>query len=262
MNEVNAVLNEGNDCLTEDYRIYKLTKRQLYLFCFVSGPTLAFLAYLFYDSKVVSAIFLLLVLPGSRLYSKYLSARRKRELTSQFKDLLYALSASISTGRQLQEALKDSVGTMDLIYGEDSLISSELRIMVKTMEESGETEETVLREFAIRSGIKDIIAFSDVYAVCISTGADLDRVIRKTVEILMGKIELERQIQTLTSQKRFEFAILTAMPILILLFLRITSWSYISVLYETTAGRFTMTIALAAIAAAKYTSDRITLIEL
>jgi tight adherence protein B len=245
-----------------DYRIYTLNRKQLCVFCIVAVMVLGSCAYLFYNNALISLLYCSFVYPASRYYSKYLADRRRRELSYQFRDLLYALSSSISAGRQMREALIEAEGSVKLIYGENACISRELKYMIDRMKESGETEEIVLRDFALRSGVEEIKSFSDIYAICKRTGGDMERVIRKTVAILLDRIELEREVHTFTAQKRMEFIILTAMPPAVLIFLRVTSGSYLEIMYQTVAGRILMTAAFLFIGVAAALGIRITRISM
>lgn len=245
-----------------DYRVYSLSIKQRLIFYTLAAIALIGLAHLFYDHMVVSLLFCCLVYPASTYYSRYLAEKRRRELTYQFRDLLYVLSSSISAGRQMRESIKEVRTSMELIYGKEACISRELEHMVTRMEESKETEESVLQDFALRSAIPDIINFSDTYTVCKRTGGNMEKAIRKAVAILIDRIELDREIRTLTAQKRMEFIILIAMPPVMILFLRVTSEQYLAVMYETSAGRVLMTMAFLAIGVAAAIAFRMTRIRL
>ncbi|MGI6732983.1 MAG: type II secretion system F family protein [Anaerovoracaceae bacterium] len=245
-----------------DYKTYPLSRKQLSVFCIVAATVIGGWAYLFYNSVLISLFYCGFVYPASRYYSKYLAYRLRRELSYQFRDLLYALSSSISAGRQMREALIEAESSVKLIYGEKACISQELKYMIDRMKESGETEEVVLRDFALRSGIADIKSFSDIYSICKRTGGDMEKVIRKAVTIMLDRIELEREVHTFTAQKRMEFIILTAMPPFVLMFLRLTSGSYLEIMYETLAGKILMTLAFLLIGAAAALGIRITRISL
>ncbi len=245
-----------------DYRDYFLSTKQRLIFCAVAVVVLSGSAYLFYNHVAASLLLCCLVYPASTYYSKYLAEKRRRELTYQFRDLLYALSSSISTGRQMKESLKEAGHSMELIYGKEACICRELEHMTTRMEESKESEELVLQDFAHRSAIPDIISFSDIYAISKKTGGNMEKAIRKAVAILIDRIELEREIRTLTAQKRMEFIILAAMPPAMLLFLRTTSGQYLAIMYETIAGRILMTMAFLAIGVALDLGIRITRIRL
>ena len=248
--------------MIEDYNVYILKRNETLPFYALTGTSLGFTAYLFYGNIYVSLIFAMLAWPAKRIYSNHLAERRKDELRIQFRDLLYSISSYISTGRQMRGALIEAAKDMKLTYGEHSLISAELGHMVLSMEESGETEVAVLKCFADRSGVEDIVDFVDVYCISKKTGGDMGKAIRKTVEILLDRIEMDRQVKTLIAQKRLEFIILTAMPILVLLFLKLTSASYLNVMYQFALGRICMSIALLFIGIASYMAYRITQIRL
>ena len=77
-------------------------------------------------------------------------------------------------------------------------------------------------------------------------GGNLEKIIGHTTEILTDKMNIDREIKTITSQKKVEGRIISVMPLLMLLMLNIFSYSYIEPLYITLTGRLLMTAALAA----------------
>lgn len=245
----------------ESYFRYEMNRREKKRFLFICGLGLMALFYLFYHSIVLSLLLSLLAYPCLGPYSDYLAERRRRELKEQFRDVLYSVSASVSAGRQMPEALKEAEENMKLIYREDSLIVLELADMVKRLSEYREAEEEILKDFAARAHIEDISDFVDIYLICRETGGDLIKVITKASEIIMDKIAIEREIRTITAQKRFEAKILTAIPFFILIFLQLVSPDYLAPMYEGIKGRLLMTMALSGIAFAYWISMKLTRIE-
>ena len=65
----------------------------------------------------------------------------------------------------------------------------------------------------------------------------------------------------MTSQKKLEGKIITSLPFLILVLLRVTSPSYLAVLYETFMGKLMMTGSLLLIYVAYILIEKITTIE-
>jgi tight adherence protein B len=210
----------------------------------VSIPLLCLVGYLFYNNLVIALIMAALSYPFRNRYVQYIYGKRKDELTKQFRDLVYSLSTSVGTGRPLAEALTDASLSMNLIYEEDSPICTWLASAVRRMKESKESEEALFNEFAEQSGIEDIRGFADIYSISRKTGGDLIRVLAKTAEILLDKGEIQKEIQNLTAQKRLESRIISAMPLLLIIFLKFTSPDYLLVMYETAAGRILMSGAL------------------
>lgn len=234
----------SNLSVPQNYNIYDLNSREKVCFTMFCIPVLFLTGYLFYHSIIISILFTCLVLPCYKLYCSGLAEKRRRMLTEQFRDVLYAVSASIATGRQMTEALYEAEQNMRLIYKEDDLIVRELSVMVKRLYEFRESEEEVLRDFASRTGIEDISDFVDIYLTCRQTGGDLVNVLNKASEMILDKIAIEKEIYTITVQKRYEARILAAMPLIIILFLNLVSPDYLAVMYDRILGRLLMTTAL------------------
>jgi tight adherence protein B len=211
---------------------------------------------------IVSLLLQVLLIPAELHYIKQIEYRLKREMSDQFRDLLYSLSASIATGRQMREALEDATEALKIIYDEKSLLCIELTKILKQVGETNESLEKLLLEFADRTKVQDIQSFVDIYMVSRKTGGNLEKVIHKTADILLERMELEKSIRVLTAQKRMESRIMVIMPFLVLLFLRVSSPEYLQVMYSTWFGRMLMSIALISIISSYLLSMKFTQIEL
>jgi len=230
--------------------------------CIIIGYVCLFAAaYVFYHSVFIA------LLSGAALpfivkrYERYKAEKEREILLAQFKDLLYSLSASFAAGRYMRDGLAEAREHLRLLYDDDAPMARELSYMLNQINESRAGEEAVLRDFAARSGIADIRNFIDVYFICRATGADTQKVIAKATELLTDKITIEREIKTLTAQKRFEGKIISLMPIIIILFLNIVSPAYVAGLYTTLTGRIVMTAALVGIVYAYQMIAKLTRIE-
>lgn len=85
--------------------------------------------------------------------------------------------------------------------------------------------------------------------------------VNKAAAIIGEKINIEREIKTMVTQKKYEGRIITMMPVVIILFLQMMSPDYLEVMYTTAAGRILMSLALGAIVFAYWMIERITDIE-
>lgn len=247
--------------IPECYSYYKLSFHEKIRFLMICGLGLVTITYLFYHSIILSLLFSCLAYPGLGPYRSYLAEKRRKQLKEQFRDVLNSISASVSTGRQMPEALLEAEQSMKLIYKEDSLIVLELSNMVKRLNEYRESEEEILKDFASRTSIEDISDFVDIYLTCRETGGDFIKVLTKASTIIMDKITIEREIRTITAQKQFEAKILTAIPLIILLFLQLVSPDYLSAMYEGIKGRILMTLALSCLSFSYFWSMKLTKIE-
>lgn len=241
-----------------DYGRYSMTAREKRKYYSLAGAALFALGFLFYKHILIAVLFAFCAIPLRRPAEDYLARKRREELSSQFRDLLYHMSASVAAGRQLPEALAESSVQMEASYGKDAVLCREVRGIVQTMQESRENLDSLLADFAQRSKITEIRQFVQICSICRRTGGDMEQVMGKTAGVLMEKITVQREIQMLTAQKRLEANILTAMPIGMVLALNLLSPDYLKVLYLTWQGRFIMTAALGVMAFSLCLSRKIT----
>ena len=253
--------NIENSSYNRNYTDYSLSKDEAKKFYIFSSLALFLTGMLFYKSVILAAIIVLAVIPVKRYYTKIIGEKRRRELTVQFKDFLYSVSASFSTGRHMTSALQEAYENLILIYKEDDMIMMEIKYMRDRIINNKESEEFVLTDFASRSGIEDIANFTDVYFTCRSTGGDIQKVVNEAASVIADKIDIEKEINTITAQKKYEARILTFIPLVLIAFLQLTSPDYIDPLYTTIQGRFIMTGSIAMIAVAFMWSMKITEIK-
>lgn len=217
--------------------------------------------YLFYKSIVISLLggFSFLLFKGS--YENHKKLKKNKALKLQFKDFLYSISSSFSIGRQMPEAIREAVPLLENLHGEDSLLSSELKKSLALIDDMRVNEEKVLREFSEEMQIDEIIQFFELYFTCRKTGADIRHVIEKSANVLLDKMSIKKEIETLTAQKRFEGRLIAIMPIGLLFILNISSNSYLDPLYTTLQGRLLMSTALVIIYLAYKRIERLTDID-
>jgi len=244
-----------------DYMVYSPTRRErlkYYLIC-VSG--LAFTGWLFFNSPVAIVFLAPLSLPFEKTWRQSRADKRRKELAAQFKDMLLSLSASFQSGRHMAEAIAEAKNNLLEIYPAAAPINIELALMARRMGPGGESEWEVLSDFAKRSENEDAQNFASVYYTCLATGGNLVGVVNRTAEIILEKMTIRREIDALMAQKKYEAKLLTAVPFLILLYLRLSSPAYLTPLYTTAAGLLVMAAALGALAAAFFWSGKIMDIE-
>jgi tight adherence protein B len=244
-----------------DYRDYALTAGETRKYYVAACIGAAALGMLFYHNIVAAALMACAAVPCKKYYRSYLAAKRRLELSVQFKDLLASLSSSFMTGRQMTEALAEAEKNLSIMYDEESPIMLELGLITRRLTAGRESERTVLFDFAARSASEDIEGFVDVYFTCLTTGGDTIRAVRRAAELIQDKLTVRNEIAAFTSQKRFEAKILAAMPPLILVFLQLASPDYIAPLYGTAAGALVMTLCLGVMGVAFCWSTKITDIE-
>lgn len=247
--------------MVPDYSEYRLSRRELIQFLLAGYLCLFLVFFLFFHSLILSAAAGALIRLALPAYRSHLAEKRRRKLNEQFKDLLYSLSASITAGRQMEEALIEAEENLTAMYPAHAPIIRELKHMKRGIVENNESDRVLLADFARRSGCEDINSFVQVYLTCRSMGGDIERIISHTVNIMTDKIEISAQIAVLTAQKKLEGRIISLMPLAMLGALNLLSPAYIDVLYTTAAGRLIMGICLAATLAGIRMMEKLTDVE-
>ncbi|MBK5263261.1 MAG: hypothetical protein JJE17_11955 [Peptostreptococcaceae bacterium] len=242
-----------------NYDTYIPDKKEKLKYYSISLSAVFVISYVFYDnmgfSILLSPIFAFMM---KKHYIYYLNNKRKEFLKNQFVELLQSLSASISAGRQMGEALEEGLSVIRSSYSSNTPLVIELEFMVKSIKESREEEEQLLKNFAKRVKVTDVSSFVEVYAICKETGGDMEKAIVKTSQIIMEKMNIEKEMRVLSAQKKFEGKLISIMPILVIIFLRMTSPSYLEPLYCTLAGKIIMSLSVIGMGYAYYLTEKIT----
>jgi len=244
-----------------DYAMYAPNKKERSKYYALCIAGLAFVGWLFFDNLAAATALALCAIPLEKKWRSSLANTRRMQLAAQFKDMLFSLSASFQSGRHMAEAISEAKENLLEIFPENAPINVELEHMVRRMGAGGESERAVLLDFAKRSGSEDARNFADVYYTCLTTGGDLTGVVNRTAEVILEKMTIRREIETLVAQKKYESKLLTAVPIIILLYLRFGSPGYLEPLYTTATGLCVMWAALAALAVSFFWSGKIMEIE-
>lgn len=214
---------------------------RFYIVILSLGMTIGFL---FYENGYVGIIFSCLFYLSLPKYKAHLAEKRKQQLILQFRDVLYSLSSSIYSGRNMSKALEEAKEFCKGTYSPSDYIIKELDYMTKAIENGMETDTVVLRDFAKRSGLEDIEDFVNVYENCKSSGGNLPQTINRAITIIGDKIGLEHEMKSIFAQKIFEGRIVGLAPVGMVLFIKLSSPEYYLPMTTTSAGRMATTIAL------------------
>lgn len=248
--------------MIKDYSVYEFSSKERAAFVSMGYSSICVITYLFYHSIMLAAVSGVLIYFVIPYIKEYMARKRLYALNIQFKDMLYSLSASVAAGRQMEEALIEAEENLTIIYKESDPIMCELRHMRISILENKESAKPLLKDFASRSGSEDINDFVMAYITCRNMGGDLEKMIVDAVDVLTEKMTIDRDIKVLISQKKTEGMIISLMPLAMLLGLNIMSYSYISVLYETLAGRLIMTGSLIVMCYGVFMMNKITKIRI
>lgn len=245
-----------------DYNAYKMTLGERIMYIILAAIVIFIIGFIFYRS----IIFSLILTPLALLYPKYrltqIIHKRKKQLTLQFKDMLYSLSSAIGAGNSVETSLNIVLNDMERQYFDpDTFIIKELELMVSKISLNQNIED-IFRDFAARSGIEDIKTFASIFEISKRTGGNLIEIIRQSSIIITEKIEMKMEIDTSLAGRKMEQKVLTIIPIVLIWVLTETTEGFMDVIFTSAEGRVVATVALIMILAGYLWSRKITDIQI
>ena len=243
-----------------NYRRYRLSVMEIIEYTALYALGLFVVAYLFYDS-VYAFFVLLLIIPVLfiRLVER-LTERQDEALATQFCEMIGSLSGLISAGMSVENAFVAVRDDMIKLYSENSLIVSELDVILKGLR-VGVPLSTELNNLSNRVRSDEIKDFVTVFTEALRTGGNLKDIIGSTVSLMQDKRRTEEEISAMLKGKLMEQKIMCLIPFLIFGYLRVSSKDFISVLYHNAAGIIVMTICLFIYGASVIASEKIVKIK-
>ncbi len=248
--------------MTRYYDSYDMSKKERVLYTAIAGMFIFSVAFVFYRSVILSALLMPLALFYPGIKTKEIIRRRKKELNIQFKDLLYSLASSMSVGKTVEYAFKEALNDMTVLYPEPStFILIEIKRIISRLD-MNETIEHALAEFADRAGLEDVDNFVSVLNISKRSGGNITEIIRNTSAIISDRIEVGQEVDMMLTERKFEQKVLNTVPVLMILLLSVSAPEYMHPVFNTAAGRLTMSISIILIAIAWLISAKVSDIKL
>ena len=169
---------------------------------------------------------------------------RKEKLLNEFKDFLRVLKSFLEASYSVENAFALSAKELVMLHGKDSMMVKELKSIVSKLKLNKPIDQ-VFKQFADKTHMEDIIDFSEVFVISKLHGGNISKIIGNTINVINDKIEVKIEIDTVTASKRFEQKLMNLLPFLIIIYMNISSNSFLRPLYERLEGRVLMTFALA-----------------
>ena len=231
------------------------------VYCSVRAMAVAMLLGLFFYRSWI-AVFLMI--PVGWIYLTLLCEKKEREkkerLRGEFKEAVLSVAANLRAGYAVENAFRETLQEMKMLYGGETVIYREFYKIVQGLA-NGISMEVLMGQFAERTDLAEIQEFADIFAIARRSGGNLTEIIYETAATISEKIDVEKEIQVLTSAKRLEQNIMSVVPFAIILYVSVTSEGYFDVLYTTAVGRIVMTGCFAVYATAYMLGVKITKIQ-
>ena len=223
---------------------------------FASGTT----AWLYYRSVWGMTVLIPVWIWYYRNLKKECVRKKQREFLLQFKELIQIISSTLTTGYSVENAIKESQKELMLMYSEKELISRELMILAGKLRMQIPVEQAV-QEMADRVRLEDVESFAAVFMTAKRSGGDLTAIIRNTAQQIAGKIDVQREIQTVLAAKRYEFKVMSVVPHIMIAYMSLSFPEFMTCLYGNMIGTGVMTVCLIIYISAYYLGVRLIEIE-
>jgi tight adherence protein B len=169
--------------------------------------------------------------------------KQKKQLIRQFGECILSVGNSVKAGYAVEKAFVESMNDMRMMYGSDAEILEELTY-IKGGLLNHMSLEILLQEVGIRTGVKEIQEFADVYEITRKSGGSLPGVASMTAQTISNKTALEEEIYSIQASKRLEQKIMNLVPFFMMSYMELTTEGYFDMYYKDFGGRVIMTIFL------------------
>ena len=154
---------------------------------------------------------------------------KEQEFRRQFRDSIQTMAGALKAGYSVENAIRETNRDLIGMYDANTRIRKEYGQM---------------NEFAAEVKQEDVTNFITVYAAAKVSGGDSIAIIRDAARTIGEKIDTEREIQTMLAAKKLEFEIMSVIPFIMILYMKMTFGEFLSVLYGTWTGCIVMSICL------------------
>lgn len=222
---------------------YILDKKSYFKYSLLMSLVIFIFGIIFFRSIGSAILFSLGGFIYPRILSKRKIAKRREQLNTQFREALQSISNSLKAGSSLSVAIERCLLELKQLYGSNRQkpIVDEFELIVYDIQ-IGKSITEALEGFKKRVHMEDIDSFVNAAIITEKTGGNLTEVMANVVEMISDKIEVKREINTLTAGKRTEGKLLTFMPVAVVIILSMVAPTYMAPMYETFAGKILMVL--------------------
>ncbi len=226
-----------------DYRVYHFRIREYIGYSLYALCLIAVFVYIFYRSLPLFLCVAPLCLFYPKWKKKALVKKRKQKLLLEFKEAILIVSALVSAGYSLENAVGESLSELHLLFGEKAMIVEEFSLLCRKLRVN-KSIECAVEEFALRSGVEEIEHFSSIIKAAKRSGGRLADIFEQSVRVISDRISIKEEILTLSSARIFEQKLMNFFPLAMILYIDFSSPDYFACMYESLPGRGLMSAAL------------------
>ncbi len=146
-------------------------------------------------------------------------------------------------GYSAENAFREAKKELAVLYAEDTPIQREFTHMVQQIYLQVPME-TILTEWAKRTGQEDVVNFVNVFVMARKSGGNMVSIIRSTTEQIREKLEVYAEIDTLLAARVYEFKVMSVIPFAMIADMKVSFPEFMGILYGNLLGRGVMTLCL------------------
>lgn len=197
-------------------------------------------AWLFYDS--VWALFLggFFVPVVCRYYEKYQRKNRQWKVLVDIRDLMLFLSSYMQAGLSIENAFLDAEMEMKRFVEKEGVVQPALHRMNERIKMNVSVEQA-FNELAQQVQLEEAKEFSDILFYAKRLGGNYIKNVYRASVKLQDKIDVNQEIETVIAEKKLELKMMIVIPLVILAYIKTTSYDFIAEMYHTTVGVCMMT---------------------
>lgn len=226
-----------------DYRSYRFRRGEYLRYGLEAAALTGIVALCFYNSFWTGLGFPLVLIWHLRERRTGLARKRREKLKLQFRDAVQGIAAALTAGYSAENALREARRDLELMYAVDVDMVQELAAMQRKLD-ANQTIESVMQDFARRSGIEEAQTFAEIFAVGKRSGGDLIGIMKDTARTISETVETERQVDAVLASRRYEQKIMNKIPFAMILYLRVGCSGFLDPMYGNVLGICVMTVCL------------------
>lgn len=246
--------------IKKNYWQQDIRRRDYLLATLVGVLAILMISYLFYGTCLCAILLSPYLIYFLKSWEKQWIEKRKNMFQLQFKEAVQALATALNVGYSVENAMREVLKDLQVIYKRDELIIREVRYMVRQLDVNF-TIEKVLQEFSERTKEEDVQTFVTIFVMAKRSGGDMIGIIRNTVQQMSEKADIRREIGTIIASKKLEFKVMSAIPFGMICYMKFSFPEFMGILYGNVAGVVIMTICFLGYVIAYEAGKRIVEIE-
>lgn len=229
--------------MIKDYRIYTFSWKER-LVCWIEGMVLnGTVSILFFDSFLAMIPGVVLVFFYHQEKKRRLMRRRIHHLRKEFQCFLNEMIAALQTGRSIENAFLEAIKDTEKYLEQETIFVMEMKKIGGSMS-VGEPLEKLLLDFSTRSHLEEMEYFAEVFLIGKHSGGNLIGIMKNTIRMLQERMDAEEELYTILTEKQVEFYLMSIIPLVILLYLRIGANQLLQSLYGNITGICMMSLCL------------------